>query len=400
MTHKKLFFTLMIAGQTAFASGYRLPENSVKSVGLSAAYIANASGADAAYYNPAAMVFNDDRQAANINMQYIHLTGIDFNGTQTLTGVGTLASNESSEPENFLIPSFHYVSAPIGNFRLGFSLVAPGGLSKRWQQVAKASSEEFTLETIELNPSVAYQVSEQFSLAAGIRAVYSKGIVKSSYAVASRDMDGDGWDYGHNFAFLYKPTDAVSVALTYRSRVNLKLEGNAKLTLGTTVLYNGYATVSVPLPAVVSLGVAIDVTPSTTVEIVYDQTQWSKYRQLDFNYNGTQAIFDTPITKNWTDTDAFRIGVTHQLDSQWQILAGYAYDQNPVPDATLGFELPDSDAHLFSIGTVYEMDDAMSVGISMLYSKKKSRSLTNAGLSGTFDNAAAYLVNAGIEYRF
>lgn len=84
-------------------------------------------------------------------------------------------------------------------------------------------------------------------------------------------------------------------------------------------------------------------------------------------------------------------------------MAGIAYDETPVPEATLGYELPDSDAWIFSMGGKYKMDDRWSFGLAGLVDIKKSRDIYQTpvtGIKGEFSNAKAYLVTAGIEYRF
>ncbi len=70
-----------VASATLMAGGYAIPESSINATALSAAYVANAHGADAAYYNPAAMVYNEDAGLLEVDATYIHLTPIDFSGT-------------------------------------------------------------------------------------------------------------------------------------------------------------------------------------------------------------------------------------------------------------------------------------------------------------------------------
>lgn len=116
--------SLAATGQV-MAAGYKIPENSINSMALSAAYVANAHGADAAYYNPAAMVYNDAGASLEADLTLAHLTSIDLTS-------GTLAP-DSTKVENIPIPSFHYVSPAMGDFRFGLSTVVPVGLSKRWR---------------------------------------------------------------------------------------------------------------------------------------------------------------------------------------------------------------------------------------------------------------------------
>jgi long-chain fatty acid transport protein len=42
-------------------------------------------------------------------------------------------------------------------------------------------------------------------------------------------MDGDTWEAGYNLAMTVRPTDKMNISLTYRSEVDLGVEGNATL---------------------------------------------------------------------------------------------------------------------------------------------------------------------------
>ena len=112
----------------------KIPESSLNAMALSAAYIANAHGADASYYNPANMAF-ETRHALEVDATYIGLGGIDFDGS-----VGGSDMTASSKSETFLVPTLHYIAPKLGDVTLGLSIVVPGGLSKRWDdQPARTS---------------------------------------------------------------------------------------------------------------------------------------------------------------------------------------------------------------------------------------------------------------------
>jgi len=406
--------TGILAAGPAFASGYRIPEQSTNSVALSNAYVANTPGADASYYNPANMSWLEDGWHSEFSLTYINLATIDY------TDRNSSAKSGGSRTENFALPEFHLVSPLYNNFRFGLSLVYPYGLSKRWDaSFPRITAEEFTLKTYELSPNVSYQVNSTLSVAAGLRAIYSEGKVKSTDTLgtvgfARRDLEGDATNYGYNLAVTYKPIKNLALAATYRSKVDLEVEGDATLAIGGTTVYsNRYAEVMVPAPAVLTLATAYTCNNgNTTAEFTYDKTYWSAYDKLDFNYdvsllsiNATlYALFDAPGAKNWSNSDAYRIGLTHKLNPQWTVMAGFAIDKNPVPDETLGFELPDSDAKIYSVGAKYQVNEKLQVGAAYLYDDKESRAVTNSIAvpkpSGSFDNSAAHLLNIGLQYRF
>jgi len=405
-----------VASSVVVAGGYKIPEQSLNSMALGAAYVAHASRADAAYYNPANMVFMTNKQYLEGGITLANLPRNIYTLSAPISG--------ESEEENLLIPSLHYVSNEIGDFRWGASIVVPGGLTRRWNApFQKASAEEFTLKIIELNPSMAYKVTNNFSIGGGIRVIYSEGIVKSNSAdaaaidprvpSAARDMTGDTLTFGYNLAATYKPTSDVNMALTYRSNVDLEEKGTAKISAAPYgTLYNGDASVTVPLPAALNLAMSKTWNNKFTLELNYERTFWSSYKKLDFEYTGegsayVPAAFDDPIPRNWTDTNTFRIGATAVLDNKFTVMMGFAIDETPIPTKRLGFELTDSDAKIFSMGFRYQQSENLSWGMAFLYDSKEPIAL-NAGHQdnpilnngGSFGGGGAYLTTLGIAYEF
>lgn len=389
---------------SAFGAGYKLPETSTNATALSAAYIANASGPDASYYNPAGMALNEDGSIIQADLTLVHLPSIKFRGTQTPPGI---VANDESKTENIPVPTMHYVSPYVGNARFGLSLVSPGGLSKRWGGWAASSAEEFTLKLIEVNPTIGYRLSDNLAVAAGARMVYTDGVVKSGApAPIYRDLEGDSIDFGYNLAIHYEPNDRLRLAATYRSKVDLTVEGSAKIGItGGAQTYDGDAKVTVPLPASLALAAALDMTDSTTIELVVERTYWSSYEELDFDYDGAVfAQFDNPLDKDWDDVMTYRFGLTHQLNDRWTLMAGFALDESPAPKKTIGFELPESDGKIYSLGARYKVSDQLQIAGGVLYTKRDKLNVTTAGndngLNGEFSNAGALLVSVGGVYRF
>jgi len=402
----KVATLLSLSAATLLASGYRIPEQSLNSVALSAAYVAGANGADASYYNPANMAFMGNGAEMEVGMTYINLPKVSFtNNAGSPSATGTPSSNADSLSEAFYVPTMHYVSPKMGDWRYGLSIVAPGGLSKRWDEAyASSSANEFTLKVVEINPTASYMVNEQFALGFGLRGVYTEGVVRSAAAIASRDLSGDSIDFGYNLALSYKPIKDLTLSATYRSKVDLTVEGDAVLVHPAIPGgYIGGASVTIPLPASLALAAAYTI-DKTTVEFVFERTYWSSYKNLDFNYDAALGGFDASIPKNWKDSNAYRIGVSHQYSDTLKLMAGFAIDKTPVPDSTLGFELPDSDAKLYSVGFEYKLSQNMKMGLSYLYDDKESRTINQgvgAGkIKGEFTDSAAHLVTASLKYKF
>lgn len=398
--------SILITG-SAWAAGYRIPEQSVDSVAKAGANIASSMGADASYYNPANMSWLKDAWQVEGALTYINLPAI------TYTDNRTPLYNGESETEHFILPTVFLVSPDMNNFRFGFSVTAPDGLAKRWTQpFPRSYAQEYSLKVFDINPTVSYQMGEMFSVAGGVRMLYSSAKL-SNYAVRSdtgiavnRAMDGDTVEWGWNLAASLRPMDNMNLSVTYRSNVDLDLDGDVNMGTNYPQPYamNTGGSVSVPAPAVLSISMAYTI-DKATVDLTWDRTFWSEYESINFQYDTpvthpVLALYNQPIPKNWEDSDSYRIGLSYELNPTWTLMAGFAYDETAIPDATLGFELPDSDSFLYSLGARYRVSEQMEVGVAYLYDYKTSRSVSNDTINGTFTDASAHLLTVGLSYDF
>ncbi|KIM07607.1 MAG: long-chain fatty acid transporter [Sulfurovum sp. FS06-10] len=402
---KKITTLSLLTSSILLAGGYKIPEQSLNSMALSAAYLAHTKGADTAYYNPANMAFMEDRQFAEAGVTLAHLPRIEFEGD-------VAGTSGQSEIENILIPNLHYVGNAMGDVRWGASLTAPAGLTKRWNTpLQKLYAEEFTLKVIEFNPVASYRVSDNFAVGGGLRFIYSEGVVNSDGGAIKpikREMVGDTIEFGYNLALTYKPTPDMNMAVAYRSNIDLKEEGTANLYLFD--VGNQYqANVTVPLPAVLNVGVSQSWEDTYTLELVYERSFWSSYKTLDFNYDreiqsALVGAYADPKIRNWKDTDTFRLGATAKVTDSVTLMAGIAQDKTPVPSDYVGYELPDSDAMLYSLGVRMKATENLSYGVAYLHDEKDNRTIAQGAseslINGTFSQGGADLLTVAMAYTF
>ena len=403
---KKIIVLSIITSGLLTAGGYKLPEQSLNSIALGDAYVAHTMGADTAYYNPAAMAFMRDKQYMEGALTLAHLPAQVYS-------YGPLSGE--SEVENLPILTSFYVAAPKGDFRWGMSLTVPGGLTRRWETpYQKLSAEEFTLQTVALNPVFSYKVNDNFAIGGGVSLLYAQGIVNSdggSIAPIKREMEGNTFEFGYNLAMLYKPTSDINIAVTYRSNIDLNLDGEANLYFGG-VGQQYDASVSVPIPATLNIAMSKTWQDTVTLEAKYERTFWSSYKTLDFNYNrpiqaGLYDSFDKPLARDWSDVNSFRIGLTIKMDNKITTMIGAGIDESPVPLETIGFEMADSDARVFSMGFRYQQNEQLSWGAAFVISDKDAISL-KPGVAenpilvngGGFSEGGAFLTTVGMAYEF
>lgn len=400
---------ILVTAGTAQAAGYRIPEQSVDATAKASANIASATRADTAYYNPGKMNWMEDRWHLQGNLTYLYLTSIEYSDDRNPF------FDSDSEPEHNFIPTLFVVSPDYAGARFGLSVTTPYGLKKRWKDpYAKAFAEEFSLLTVDINPTVSYGLGEMFSVAVGARMLYadakvmSNGFDLGTAFPFARLMEDSIVEWGWNVGLSAKPNDKLDMAITYRSNIDLDFADDSKLNLMGTQL-TAYGEVSVPAPAVLSVSLAYDFTEKLNVELVWDRTFWSEYDTLDFNFippiSGNP--FERPAERDWDDSNTFRIGLTYTLNEQYTLMGGFAYDNDPIPTENLEFSTPDSTGYIFTAGMQYAVNEKMDIGIAALYDYKESRS-NNANnpldpttiVYGEFTNAAAFLITAGINYKF
>ena len=419
MKKRILFFTATLL----FANGYKIPEQSIAGIALSSANIANANSADAAYYNPANIPFLKNKNYFELDVTFIHLNKIKFKNSN--------GEIYYSRKEDFVLPQLHFASKNINGFRFGFSITYPDGLSKRWDDVVpEAGAKEFTLKTIEFNPSIAKKLNNNFAIAFGLRFVKSEGIAnvlglkqnsdKSVTPLYSQYLNGTSFDRGWNAAISYQNnTKDIKIALTYKSPINLSLSGNGSgyyskylitqqpSDINKYIYFNTPGKVTIPIPAQIDIALSKTFN-KTIIEAVFERTYWSKYKTLDFDFKDpyVNAIFGKPKPKYWRDENTYRIGLTHKCTQKLTAMIGYAYDKTPVPDKTIDFSLPDNDKHIFSGGIKYKLDNRMSIGVAGLYAYQKKRSakiydpITNSYTTGVFSKGGAFLFGIGLSYSY
>lgn len=375
---RKILFTSLAACSLIYGAGFKIPEQSSDSVALLNSNIATSFGPDAAYFNPANMMFLDDaRHYFENSLTYLQLDNAKYTHND--------GKKYKSRKSRAVVPTFHFVSPEyISDWRFGLSLVVPAGMSMRWNEtLPKATSKKFDLKVVELNPSAAYRIFDELSVGFGLRAVYTKGHALQDIEMlkASQDIEGDGVNFGYNAAITYKPIRNLSLAATYRSKVDMKLKGDSEIKyIGGG--YSGKAKLSVPLPASLNLAISYKIV-DTTLMFAYERTYWSAWKELNFDYPDANAAnnanpifkgaFDAPKVRNWNDTNTYRFGLAHDATNKLRIMGSVVFDEAASLNDTTGFDLPDTKAVIYGAGINYKFSDDLEFGMGYFYQDRKKR---------------------------
>jgi long-chain fatty acid transport protein len=407
----------------SFGAGFKIAEQGTKAMAMANAFAAQADDPSALAYNPAGIAFLKGSQF-QLGGLTILVPQTTFHGTTKLSG--TTVVDERANGDTFVSPTAYATvsleSVPI-SFGLGINSFFP--LAKRWDisSAFRDSSQEISIKPINFQPTIAYRLDDlKLAVAAGLDITYARvSMQKMAYTqlpaalggtyaeLGELGADATGTGFGYNFGLQWKPLDCLSFGVAYRSQVKLDLTGDANYLATTTLGQNPAlglaktaktsASTDITLPDTLTLGVAYKPVEPLTLEFDVERTGWSSYDKVEVKFGDKLAAFNNkPDAKNWEDVWSYRFGVQYAVNKNLDLRAGYAYDVNPIPDATLGPELPDSDRHNISIGTGIH-NDFGALDLGYMWVHWTDRTVSNAKESGTF-KSDAHLFGASVTFKF
>jgi long-chain fatty acid transport protein len=266
--------------------------------------------------------------------------------------------------------------------------------------VGKQQALKSKIETVNVNPSVSYQVNDKLSIGGGFDYQHIKGELSQDQggALGVAVITGSDSTWGYNLGALYSVDDMTRVGIAYRSAMSYTLEGTVTTSLPFA---NGPVSLDIKLPDSLSLSAFHQYSDKWDVMADVTFTGWSSFKQVKI-VDGTGAtISNTP--ENWKDTVRVAVGVTHHYNQQWLARAGLAYDQAPVKDEFRTARIPDNNRTWLSFGGQYKPSaaSAIDVGYSHLFvSDSTIDSPTPApALVGTYKNSVDIL-SAQYTYSF
>lgn len=410
-----------LASSPVFASGFRLPEQSASAMGMASAFVGQADDPSATWYNPAGLTQLDGTQVSGGVVAIYPV--LEHDATSGYTDVSERAVH---------LP-FHLYATHKYTDRLavGLGINNPFGLSTDWAENSSVRyvSTFSNIVTLNINPNVAYKITDDLSVAVGIdylklRATFEK-MLFLPLGLGDRNfrLSGDGEGFGANAALHYKATDTLNVGLSYRSRMKVDIEGDADVAapeligLGLSVSNPGES--SVTLPDIIHVGTSYKATDDLLLNADIEYTLWSTYDRLVVKSATITSLTSAPGSpvpptdtqvdeKNWRDTWSLRLGAQYTLSDAWKLRAGYIYDQSPVDDTYFETLVPDSDRQAISLGAGHTMGN-VTIDVAYLYlrfnskfmadSKVDDATLTPDALQGHY-NRTAHLAGITIGYKF
>ena len=384
--------TTMSAGTSAYGSGFGIFVQGASALGQADAVVAHTDEPSAIFFNPALI---NKLPGTQIEVGTTLLfPSRDFKSSAT----GATASTEDS----LYYPSTIYISHAFNDkISAGLGIFNPFGLGTEWNGNWEGGylATKSKIETYNFNPVVSYRIIPALSFAAGLDVIYLDASLEQVHfpSNANQKFKGDGIGVGYNLGLAYDAGYGISAGVSYRSEVDMDIDGDFSLAvLGGPKS----AKTKITLPRQLLAGLAYQATDRFTVESGFRWEDWRSYKQLKLEVEG---LPNTEIPKNWHDTFAVNIGGKYRLNDTFTLLGGYLYGWNAVPDDTFEPGVPDSNTHLFTVGTDMKFNQ-IKLAVSYAYQLQEERSKNNAVggahiADGTY-NADIHLLGISLAYKF
>ncbi len=342
-----LFVGMLCTSTLAFAGGFQVWEESASGTGdYHAGGAAEANDAGTTFYNPAGMIRLHNPEFST-GAVFIPL-GLSYNGLVGGTPTGGYVSGGTKN----LVPNFHFVFPVYSWMIFGFGVTTPFGLATDYPGNSQPLATAATLtkiETVNLNPDLAFAITDKLSVGAGFDALYGRAKYNSEILGTASFLNAlSAWGYGWNAGALYQFTDHTRVGASYRSKIQLDARGQSQSVTVLLTTTNDRLNSELNLPATTIFSFYSDVTPKWSLMASAYYTKWDLFDDLILN--DTTLFPSISVHENYRDTWNYSVGAHFQATQIFMLKAGIGWDQTPTQDGFRDVRLPDVDRFAAAIG--------------------------------------------------
>jgi long-chain fatty acid transport protein len=395
----------------SFAGGFQINEHSARATGLGGAFTGIADDPSAIYFNGAGIT---------------QLDGTAFlAGTTLIAPISSFRGvypsiDEYKMKKQIFFPSYFYATHKINNkLWVGLGFNSPYGLGTQWDDnwAGRNLAIETSVKTFVFYPTIAYKVLDNLSVSAALN--YAFASVKITRKTPQTPFAGEAYvnlegtdntSFGYNLGVLYKPTDKLSIGISYRSQMEYNFDGTATTTgaqelIDAKKLPNSKISADLTTPVNITVGAAYKVTPELQISADFQYVGWSSYDTLKVNFNDP-SYSDIASPRVYENSYLLRLGAEYKVNESLSAQAGIQFDKNPVKPDYLNPSLVDADRLGLSIGLGYKITKNMGANLAYLLMRGAQTTVSNStqnylsGVSpfnGTY-NSTAYIVSLSLSY--
>lgn len=321
--------------------------------------------------------------------------------------------NTTNSPVSTPFTGYAAFGKQDSKFKFGLGVYTPFGSTIQWQDAwaGRFILTKLQLFSVFIQPTVSYKISDKIGIGAGF--VYGLGsinlqkdlpVTDSQGNYGSAQLKGGASGIGFNAGIYLKPMEKLSIGITYRSQVNMKVHNgqatfNVPPSLASSFPNGGFSS-SLPLPQVVSVGIGFKPTEKILIAADVNFIGWASYKQLEFDYdNTTPTLQNTVSQRNYKNTFSYRLGVQYKIKDNFSARVGAAYEVTPVQNGYVTPEVPDANRINLTAGLGYTFAEKLTIDASFTFVNFQKRTDTNteSNFSGTYKT---YIAIPGISATY
>lgn len=399
----------LLPAMSSMGAGYQLNLQGIRQLAMGGSGTAWTWDAASVFYNPGMLSDMNHFQVYASGLVLIpHIQYADNN-----TGILAQTQNKTYYPFNI------YAGGPVtkdGRLGVGIGVYTPFGSGTKWDDdwTGRYVIQEIKLQSIFVQPTVSYRLNDYVSIGGGF--VYAFGNVDLRKAVpiqgegttdGEAQLKGNAHGIGYNLGVHLRPTDNFQFGLTYRSKVDMKVnDGTATFTdIPTSVagnFTNTKFTSKLPLPHVLSVGFGYRFFKHLTLTADFDLVGWKAYDTLRFDYAQTSAaVQNTRAARQYRNQMSFRLGANYKINDAVSIMAGTAYDPSPARDQFVSPDLPDANRYIITGGIAVKPAKQFCImaAVEFVNAVKRDAQDTQDFFGGTYQTKDVTL-GLGLSYSF
>jgi len=396
MTNLTSAMILATMALRADAAGFQLQEQTASGLGLAYSGMpAAAQDAGTAFWNPAAMTALHGVNVAAA----AHLINTSFEFTSAGSTYDAFGDGGNAGGDHW-VPGLYGTFEVNPKFTLGLAVDVPFGLVTDWTipWAGEFYAAKSKVETLNINPTAAFRLSEHFSLGAGVSYQQLKATLTNAVTpllpTSLGKLHGDDWEFGWNVGALFELDDATRIGITYRSTIDYTIEGDLTFDDPALAPNNAQFKADLKLPDTAAVGFSHEFGNHLRVLADYTWTGWDSIQSLTV-LEANSGLPITAIPLNFDNSWRAGLGLEYPLSSKWLLRGGVALDNTPVQDEFRTPRLPDEDRQWLALGARFTPNDswAVDVGYAHLWIDDASNNQAPPGpvpgaLIGEYDSSS------------
>jgi long-chain fatty acid transport protein len=356
-----------------------------------------------AFFNPAAMT-RLEKSEILISAGVI-AASIEFDVEESGIVNGDGNGGEAAGP----VPggSVFYAHPLNDKWSVGLSIVALTGSVLDYDDdwAGRFQVQDVSLVVIGLVPSVAYKVTDKFSVGVSVPVMYSKldmdvGVPNPMSPIegpgGSVNVEGDDTQVAGTLSFLYQFSDRTRLGGRVTSKFDFEYGGD----ISADLLGSVGVTTEITMADILRVGLSHDFNEKWSGYATWGWENWSAMKDVIISNNNNGVA----LSRNWDDTYHYAVGTDYRLGEHWTLRAGVGYDTNPVDAKDRTADMPLDEQFRYAIGADYIRDSGMRISGSLIYADygdaeiDSDKALPVFGLQGKYKNNDLLFANISFNW--